>query len=163
MIRFVTMTVWFVLAGIACAGDEALVIRLSEPVEQTADSETFGEPLDQSVPAVALAQIAADADDYVGSQVRVQAQVSLVCQKKGCFFIARQGDTVMRVSFKGYGFFVPTDISGKRVTLVGVVVAKDLTKQQAEHFAEDLGAPAEMLQAGEAYEIVATSVRVPRS
>lgn len=151
-----------IAAGIANASEEATVIRLTEPVEQTADSETFGSPLDETVPAVTLGEIAADAGRYVGAPVRVEVRVSQVCQKKGCFFIAKDGASVMRVSFKDYSFFVPTDISGKQVTLIGEVVAREITREQAEHFSSDLGESGTKLQAGMTYEIVATSVRVPR-
>jgi hypothetical protein len=161
-LKFAVALVAMIAAGIGYAAEEAGVIRLSEPVEVTADAETFGSPLDQSVPAVALRQIAADAEDYIGAQVRVEARVSQVCRKKGCFFIARDGASMMRVSFKDYGFFVPTDISGKTVTLVGRVVVKEMTSEQAEHFAADLGESAVPVKAGKNYELVATSVRVPR-
>ena len=97
----------------------------------------------------------------MGEPVRVEARVSQVCQKKGCFFIAQDGDAVVRVSFKDYSFFVPTDISGKHVDFVGEVVAKEMTTEEAEHYAEDLGEATPPLQPGVSYEIVATSVRVP--
>ena len=149
-------------ATTSVAADETKVIRLSEPVAQTADSESFGAPLDESVAVVPLAKIASDGGSYVGQSVRVVARVAQVCQKKGCFFIAQEGDSVVRISFKDYGFFVPTDISGKRVAFVGEVIARDLTADEAEHFAEDLGGDAAPMEPGKVYEIVATSVRVPR-
>jgi len=68
----------------------------------------------------------------------------------------------MRISFKDYGFFVPTDISGKRVTFTGEVVAREVTVDEAAHYAEDLGATDSAVAPGKVYEIVATSVRVPR-
>ncbi len=138
------------------------VIRLSEPVEQTADTETFGSPFDESTPLVELKAIAGDGQEYVGRSVRVVTQVSEVCQKKGCFFIAREGQSIVRVSFKDYGFFVPTNIGGKRVALIGEVVVREVSQDQAEHYAEDLGADAAPVKPGMTYEIVATSVRVPR-
>ena len=143
--------------------DEAKVIRLSEPVEQTVDSESFGAPLDDSVPLVALEKIASSGSDYAGKSVRVETRVAKVCQKKGCFFFAQEGNSVVRVSFKDYGFFVPTDVSGKRVTLVGEVVAREVTAEEADHYADDLGADAPPVKQGEVYEIVASAVRVPRS
>ena len=152
-----------VTAGASLATDEAKVIRLSEPVEQTADTESFGAPLDESVQAVSLEALASDGGSYVGQSVRVVARVAQVCQKKGCFFIAQEGDSVVRVSFKDYGFFVPTDIGGRRVTFIGEVVARELTADEAAHFAEDLGTEGALVAPGEVYEIVATSVRVPRS
>lgn len=151
-----------VAAGASLAADETKVVRLSEPVEQTADSESFGAPLDESVLAVSLGEIASDGGTYVGQSVRVVARVAEVCQKKGCFFIAQEGDSVVRISFKDYGFFVPTDISGKRVALVGEVVAREVTTDEAAHYAEDLGTASTAVKPGKVYEIVATSVRVPR-
>lgn len=150
------------MSGASLGADETKVIRLSEPVEQTADTESFGAPLDEAVPAVTLEEIASDGGTYVGHPVRVVARVAEVCQKKGCFFIAQEGDSVVRVSFKDYGFFVPTDISGKRVALVGEVVAREVTVDEADHYAEDLGAASAAVKPGKVYEIVATSVRVPR-
>ena len=50
------------------AADEAEVIRLSEPVEQTEAYETFGAPLDQSVSKVALADIASDGDRFLDGE-----------------------------------------------------------------------------------------------
>ncbi len=144
------------------AGDKQAVVRLSEPVEQTAAYETFGEPLDTSVSPVTLENIAAEGDRYADTTIRVETRVARVCQKKGCFFIAQDGDTVVRVSFKDYGFFVPTNISGRRVTLVGTVVAREITPEQASHFAEDLGDTDAALRPGKVWEIVASSVRVPR-
>lgn len=144
------------------ATEGAKVIRLSEPTEQTADAEIFGAPLDESVAAVPLEQIASNGGDYVGQPVRVIARVAEVCQKKGCFFIAQEGSSVVRISFKDYGFFVPTDISGKTVTFVGEVVAREVTTEEADHYAEDLGAETSPVEPGEVYEIVATSVHVPR-
>ncbi len=137
------------------------VIRLSEPVETTAEYETFGAPLDYSIDKVSLQDIATDGDAYADQTVRVETRVSKVCKKKGCFFIAQQGNFVVRVSFKDYSFFVPTDISGKRVMLVGQVVGTDLTLEKAQHLAEDLGESEPPVAPGREYTIVASSVRVP--
>jgi len=150
-------------SGIAVAGDQQKVIRLSEPVEQTPGYETFGSLPDESASAVSLTEIVKHGDRFAGQTVRVDAKVAEVCQKKGCFFIAREGDAVVRVSFRDYAFFVPTDIGGKRIMLVGEVVARDVTPDEATHYAEDLGNPAAPVKPGKTYEIVATSVRVPRA
>ena len=135
------------------------VVRLSEPVATTDTTETFGSVLDEAVPLIELEDVGAD---NVGETVRVEARVSQVCQKKGCFFVAVEGNTTVRVSFKDYGFFVPTDVSGKRVAFVGEVIEKEVTKEEAEHFAEDMGDASAAVVPGKTYEIVATAVRVPR-
>jgi hypothetical protein len=161
-LTMLTMATLLLATGVGQAAEDSSVIRLSEPVEQTADFETFGELLDDSLPMVALEELASDGGDYVGQPIRVIARVSEVCQKKGCFFIAQEGSSVMRISFKDYGFFVPTDISGKRVTFTGEVVAREITVDEAAHYAEDLGGADSPVMPGKVYEIVATSVRVPR-
>ncbi len=149
------------LMTVAVADENSAVIRLSEPVESTEDYETFGSPLDETREAVSLSALVADSETYVGQPVLVTARVSQVCQKKGCFFIAQEGQAVLRVSFVDYSFFVPTDISGKRVTMAGELVRRELTEEQAEHLSADLGED-EAVQPGIVYEIVATAVRVPR-
>ena len=153
------------LVAIACcstalAGDPG-VIRLSEPVEATDEYETFGAPL-PAADAMSLAAVIEDADRYADADVQITTRVKQVCQKKGCFFVAQDGPHIARVSFKDYGFFVPTDISGRTVTLHGVLKRKEITEAQAKHFSEDAGRPG-AFKAGPQYEIVAVSVRVPRA
>lgn len=151
-------------ALVCCAGawaGDAGVIRLSEPVEATDEYETFGAPL-PAADVMRLAAVIEDADRYANTDVQITTRVKQVCQKKGCFFVAQDGPHVARVSFKDYGFFVPTDISGRTVTLHGVLKRKELSEAQAEHFNEDAGKPG-AFRSGPEYEIVAISVRVPRA
>jgi hypothetical protein len=143
------------------AADES-VIRLSEPVTVTDEYEVFGSEMRAGGEALSLAAVMESPAGYAGKSILVETRVSKVCQKKGCFFIAQDGDALVRVSFKDYGFFVPTDIGGKRVTLSGVLVERNVSTEQAEHFNADLGDDA-ALGAGVTYEIVADSVRVPKA
>ena len=115
------------------------VTRLSEPVEVTPARARLTEDI----------------------AVRVEARISQVCQKKGCFMIASAGDRAVRISFKDYSFFVPTDTSGKTVTLTGTLIQRELSEKQAAHFREDAGT--DTIQAGKVYEIVANAVSIPRS
>jgi hypothetical protein len=147
----------------ALAGDESKVIRLSEPVEVTDTHETFGAAMPASADPVALSAVLAQHEDYARKSVVVEARVSEVCQKKGCFFIAKDGATTVRVSFKDYSFFVPTDISGKQVTLVGELRQVELSEEQAAHFEEDMGSADASVAPGLQFEIVASAVRVPKS
>ncbi len=152
-----------VATQLARAGDEPKVVRLSEPVAVTATHETFGAVMPETVEPVALSALVAQHDDYAGDSIVVAARVSQVCQKKGCFFIAQDGDTTVRVSFKDYSFFVPTDISGRNVTLVGELREVELTEEQAAHLEGDMGSDAAHVAPGPQLEIVATAVRIPRS
>jgi hypothetical protein len=145
----------------ALAEESADVIRLSEPVESTADTETFGVPLDETLKTVKIGMLVESSEDYLGKPVIVTARVAQVCQMKGCFLIAQDGPDTLRVSFKDYGFFVPTDISGRRVTMAAVLVQREISHEQAQHLSADLGGET-AIKPGMVYELVATSVRVPR-
>jgi hypothetical protein len=150
------------LSAAVLADDE--VIRLSEPVASTDAYEDFGTALPEMGDAQSLSAAIAAMDEAAGDQMLIETEVQQVCQKKGCFFIARDGETVARVRFQDYGFFIPTDSAGKTVTLAGTVSRVELSPEQAAHFAEDLGeAAADDTMAGFEYQIMATAVRIPRA
>jgi hypothetical protein len=138
-------------------------IRLSEPVLQDANSETFGAPLDSSIAKVSLKALITKPEAHVGKPIQLETKITKVCQKKGCFFIAQYEEKVLRVSFKDYGFFIPTDAGGKTVLLAGELIKKEMSPEQAEHFKQDLQTESDSIKAGVVYEIVATSVKVPIS
>ena len=142
---------------------EDKVIRLSEPVLSTDTYEEFGTPMDDSRGAVTLRELVSNDDRYLNREVLLTTRIAKVCRKKGCFFIARDGDAVARVTFKDYAFFIPTDSAGKMVTLAGTFTRQQLNEAKAKHYATDLGeqaadAPTASLE----YQIVATSVRIPK-
>jgi hypothetical protein len=139
------------------------VIRLSEPVASTEAYEDFGTVLPEMGETHSLSDAIATLDEAGSEPVLIQTEIQQVCQKKGCFFIARDGETVARVRFQDYGFFIPTDSAGKTVTLAGTVSKVELSPEQAAHFAEDLGEAAPMPAMAEfEYQIMATAVRIPR-
>lgn len=137
------------------------VIRLSEPVEVTATHEIFGSPMDDSLDAQRLSSVMASPESFLDKTIAIETRVGQVCQVKGCFFVAQDGSHIVRVSFIDYSFFVPTDVSGKTVTLQGELVRFDMSEEQAEHLNSDIGS--DTLEAGPVYEIVATSVSVPKA
>jgi hypothetical protein len=138
------------------------VTRLSEPVEVGDGYEVFGAPVGEAGTPQRLAEIVAAGDEYVGKRVHATANVAQVCQMKGCFLVAQDGEAIARVTFVDYSFFVPTDSGGKDVTIVGTFDRKTVTEAQARHFAKDVGEdPSKVVGAREEYTIVATSVVVP--
>ena len=57
-------------------------------------------------------------------EVKLFATAKDVCKKKGCWMKVEKSDgTLMRVTFKDYGFFVPKDIAGKNVIIEGTAYA----------------------------------------
>ena len=72
--------------------------------------------------------------------IKIQANVSQVCQMKGCWMILDAVDNIpIRVTFKDYGFFVPKDIAGKDVIVRGIVSKTTLSEAAAKHYAADAG------------------------
>ena len=158
LLRSIQVALISALVAVPVSAD---VVRLSEPVESTDSYETFGAPLPTQPDVIILEALLENTDQYQDQPVLVQTRVAQVCQAKGCFFIAQEGPHAARVSFKEYSFFVPSDISGRTVTLAGSLIRRELTEEQASHLNEDAGAEA-AVRPGAQYEIVATSVRVPR-
>ena len=159
--------VWSAIAFLSIFGQQVIAADSGVSAEHSSDQvdvatgvETFGATLDESLTVVRLPRLLEDADDNLGTPFLMSVRVSQVCQKKGCFFIARDGGSTIRISFKDYGFFVPTDISGKRVLLAGELVRRELSEEQAEHYSNDLGGQDNVIESGVVYEIVATSVQV---
>lgn len=157
-----TITLSALLLVVAVAA-QAETVRLSEPVAETETTETFGSQLDESLPEVSMAILTANPQNYVDQPFQLTTRVAKVCQKKGCFFIAQEGDDILRVSFRDYGFFIPTDSAQKSVTLAGQLSKKTLSEEQAAHFTQDLNDKNTQLKAGEVYEIVADSIRIPKA
>lgn len=152
------------LIGITCTfSSYAEPLRLSEPVTQDAQSETFGVKLDNSLPKLSMSSLVTDSPSHLDKPFQVETRIAKVCQKKGCFFIAQQDQHILRVSFSDYGFFIPTDSSDKTVTLAGVLVQKKISPQQAAHFEADLKSKTSVLKPGLVYEIVADSVKIPKN
>ena len=139
------------------------VIRLSEPVAQTATHEVFGAMLPDSGSPLSLVELVEDNDKYQDQEVLLATRIAKVCQKKGCFFVATEGALTARVSFKDYGFFIPTDSGGKDVVLLGTYSRKTVSKEEADHYAEDLGESAASNPERFQYSIVASAISIPRS
>jgi Domain of unknown function (DUF4920) len=73
--------------------------------------------------------------------VKVEGTVDAVCKVKGCWMNIKSdaGATPLFVQFKDYGFFMPKDIAGKKVVMVGKAYKEITTVEQLRHFAEDEG------------------------
>ena len=163
--RFFSVLLAFMVIGFAPGlfAEEDAVKRLSEPVEVTATHEYFGAKLAETGAPLSLGDLMKDNEKYLDHEVLVETRIAKVCQKKGCFFVAQEGASTARVTFKDYGFFIPTDSGGKNVVLLGTFSRKSVSEEQAEHYAADLGEKAPVTPEMYEYSIVATAVKIPRS
>lgn len=72
---------------------------------------------------------------------KLEADVITSCTKKGCWMDVQLPDgEVMKVKFKDYGFFVPTEgLEGKRAVLKGYATKEVTDVATLKHYAEDAG------------------------
>ena len=79
---------------------------------------------------------------------KVDCEIITSCQKKGCWMTVKMPDgEPMRVRFRDYGFFVPTEgLEGKHAVIQGRAV-KEVTEVAAlRHYAEDAGKTPEEIE-----------------
>jgi hypothetical protein len=135
------------------------VKRLSEPIEIDQFSETFGARFVVKGDILGLKSAVAESDCEQDKSVTIKTKVSEVCQAKGCFLIATEGDFHTRVTFQDYGFFVPTNISGKEVVMNAVLTPRELSVNELQHIKDDLGTETSIVE-GPICELTAQSVKV---
>lgn len=71
---------------------------------------------------------------------KISAEVNEVCQAKGCWMTLKLGNgEEAMVKFKDYAFFMPKDISGKKVIINGKAFVNEVPVEEQRHYAEDGG------------------------
>lgn len=102
----------------------------------------FGAPLSDK-PAMDAGALLAQTGKWDDKDVKVKGQVGAVCQRKGCWMTlgtGEPGQKTVRVSFKDYGFFVPTDCVGKQAVVEGHFKVTTMSQAEAQHHADDAAA-----------------------
>jgi hypothetical protein len=119
----------------------------------------------KGLPTVALAEVLAHPSSFEGKTVAVEAKVRRACQKKGCWMELAASDEGpgVRVTFKDYGFFVPTDSAGRIARVEGTVKVATLSEAHAKHL-EGEGARVARSSTGVAQEVelVASGVELKK-
>jgi hypothetical protein len=93
-----------------------------------------GEPIGTS-PRVALSEVLAHPQDHSSNPIITEGVIQKVCQNKGCWMelAPKAGEAGMRVTFKGYSFFVPTDSQGRQATVEGKISVQKLSPADVDH------------------------------
>lgn len=76
-------------------------------------------------------------------EVVIKTTVVEVCPKKGCWMnvSGKNSAEPMRVTFKDYGFFVPTELKGKEVAMQGRLVKHVESVEEQKHLLKDAKRP----------------------
>lgn len=136
--------------------------ELSEPVETGDNYKVYGSEFPDDAQFFAPGYLIKNSDIFKGQTVATTGTIKQVCQKKGCFFmLSAGGDKNIRVTFKDYKFFIPKDAAGSKVQLKGILKVKELSEDQAKHYAEDAGGDPDEVESGQKeYNLVASSVKI---
>lgn len=128
-----------------------------EEVETTAKSEPVGEV--EVVPGAYGAKVEGNAVLGTAEMIsmvetsgtfsgKISGEIKEVCTKKGCWFTMDLANgEPMRVTFKDYGFFIPTNSQGFPIVLEGVATLTETDVETLKHFAEDQGKSKEEVDA----------------
>ncbi len=115
-----------------------------------------------------LKQVLSDPQTYAGKTVLVEGHVRRACSRRGCWMEIADGTDAKapgcRVTFKDYGFFVPTDSAGSTALVQGTVKVASVEARRVEHL-ESEGANFASKQAdGTAQEVqlIASAVELSR-
>lgn len=130
-----------------------------------ATTKTFGEKI-KGTDIVDVAKVLDDPDRFADKPVLVQGRVRAACTKKGCWMelspSMEKEAAGSRVTFKDYGFFVPTTSAGKIACVEGVVATKRVSPEEVKHMEAEGGRFTKKMSDGSAREvrIVATGVEM---
>jgi uncharacterized protein DUF4920 len=116
-------------------------------------------------PEATLAQLLTAPEKFKSADVITAGTVRRACSRKGCWMELAQGDDPgCRVTFKDYGFFVPTDSAGARARVQGRLETQSVPASRVRHLEAEGAQFASKNPDGSATEVtlVATAVELTR-
>jgi hypothetical protein len=130
--------------------------------DTTVPGERFGAEMPEDGDVLTLMQAITALKSNTSEEARlvgkIEGQITEVCQKKGCFMVLVDRGLHARVTFKDYGFFVPKDAGTSTSVVYGELTIVERSTDEINHFARDVGRPAESIAPVKEYAIVASSV-----
>lgn len=125
------------------------------PVEVSSAGSVYGERMPSPMPAVVRIDDA-DVATHSDKPAAFSGRITEVCQKEGCWMMLEDDGQVARVMMHDHAFTIPKDATG-RAEVQGVLSVKELSKEAAEHLAEDGNG---VVPASRELRIDATGVRI---
>jgi hypothetical protein len=156
--------------SVACnTSKEAAPVKAeaTAPPTSAASRKVFGTPLGTG-PTARLADVLKAPDKFAEQSVLVEGDVRRACTRRGCWMeLSEAADPAApgcRVTFKDYGFFVPTDSAGSKARVEARVESKLLKPELVAHMESEGAKFAEKDADGSAREVrlVASGVELWR-
>jgi hypothetical protein len=157
------LTLFTTLPGCDAKPSQPSGVPRSEPAPSK--RAQFGESIKPGETAT-LGTVLSGPSEFAGRNVIVEGAVRQACTRRGCWMeLAESLDKSRpgcRVTFKDYGFFVPTDSAGKKARVQGQVQVKTVEASSVKHMEEEGAHFASKNPDGSANEvrIVATGVEL---
>lgn len=130
--------------------------------------ERFGAKIRSEEPGLKVSDLLAKPDAFEGQSAIVNGYVRRACSRRGCWMELADGadekNPGCRVTFKDYGFFVPTDSAGASARVEAKVVFANVSASSVNHLESEGATFANKGADGAARELrlVATGVELRR-
>lgn len=142
------------VAGVCC-----LLLATAVAADETCAKTSLGAGV-TIAEATAIGAIVAKPDDFLGKAVRIEGEVTAVCEMRGCWLeLVADGGAALRVKVKDGEIVFPMAAKGKRAAAEGVVEAVEMDRagyvKFRKHDAEETGTTFDESTVGEGpYRIV---------
>jgi hypothetical protein len=156
---------------VACQSSPAPTTT-AEPQSSAAPAQAgnvarYGAPIAAGA-SVKLSNVMNEPEKFKAQPVIVEAEVRRACSRKGCWMELSESldknAPGCRVTFKDYGFFVPTDSAGSHARVQGNVTVETVAAGTVQHLEEEGARFAKKNPDGTADEVrfVATGVELSK-
>lgn len=137
------------IAALLCfACNEPSTNTEAPTIEINEDYEYFGATIDYRDGLTGEEFLSEFSKNEDSIYVKLQGEISSVCQKKGCWMNMSLADNKeLFVRFKDYDFFVPLNSSGREAVIEGWAYKEVISIEELKHFAYDEGLSEEEIEA----------------
>ncbi len=146
------LKILIILLVVACSPNQeerTAEVSKEEPTEETVQlTGNYGEEITEDG-VTNTADLLAQLETTDSVNLKVESEILATCAMKGCWMnVALNSEEHMRVTFKDYGFFVPTEgVEGKKVIVEGYAKKVTTDVETLQHFAKDAGKTQEEIDA----------------
>jgi hypothetical protein len=131
--------------------------------KELADGTLYGTDINSSTPVIQVKDIFADLSSYEGKTIVVEGTISEVCKVGGCWTVVTDGQNYIR-ALTQHKFIIPKDMDvskNYKAQIEGEFAVKEITEEQAKHFAEESGKPTDgIVGPQKMYRIKATGIKI---
>lgn len=128
--------------------------------KELSDGTLYGEDIDATQPVIKIADIFANLPAYQNKLVVVEGDVIQACQTMGCWLMISNGTNEVR-AMTLHKFYLPKGLKNVKAVVQGEFEEKEITEEQAKHFAEESGQPTDNIKGTQKmFRIKTTGIKI---